>query len=145
MNKVLAFGTFDGVHEGHRVMLREAKALGDYLIAAVAPDLVVKEIKGAFPRSNAAQRITALKTEHLADEVILGDGELHGWEIISRVKPDIIALGYDQDNLRVSLERHFEISYPDIETEEGFQTNPKKPIITVLKPHHPERYKSSLL
>lgn len=131
MVKVLALGTFDGIHDGHRNMLRQAKALGTYLIVVVAPDTVVKKLKGA-PRHSSAQRIAMLKKERITDEVALGDSEIGSWKILKKYKPDIIALGYDQDELKTELDAYFE------NTE-------KKPTIVRLQPHKPEIYKSSLL
>lgn len=132
MTKVLAFGTFDGIHEGHRAMLREAKTLGSYLIVAVAPDSVVAEIKGAVPHNRAAKRIADLKKEHIADEVALGDAMQGDWKILKKYKPDSIALGYDQDELKQAL-----IDY--------YENAEKKPTIVVLQPYKPDIYKSSLM
>ncbi len=38
MIKVLTYGTFDLLHEGHIRLLKRAKALGDYLIVGVSTD-----------------------------------------------------------------------------------------------------------
>lgn len=38
MRKVLTYGTFDLLHEGHIRLLKRAKALGDYLIVGVSTD-----------------------------------------------------------------------------------------------------------
>jgi len=145
MIKVLCFGTFDGVHDGHKAMLKQAKRLGNYLVAAVAPDAVVQELKGCIPKDTSARRISMLKDEHLADEVILADVEINSWSILKRTKPNIIALGYDQQELRSSLEEYLEKSYPEMETEEGWQTNPKKPKIVMLSPHKPKSLHNSKL
>lgn len=132
MIRVLAFGTFDGVHEGHRNMLRQAKELGDYLVVAVAPDNVVSEIKGKICVNRSAQRIQGVRDEHIADEVVLGDKLLSNWSVLKKYKPDIIGLGYDQDELKEALGAHFENSE-------------KKPKLVILKPFKPEQYKSSIL
>jgi cytidyltransferase-like protein len=145
MMKILTFGTFDGVHEGHREMLRHAKTFGDYLLVAVAPDSVVLEMKGAMPQHSSSKRIEMLKSEHLADEVVLADNESSSWKILKKYKPDIIALGYDQLELRASLEEFLEKTYTEVETGEGWQTNPKKPKIVMLSPYKPDKYKSSLM
>lgn len=154
MLKVLCFGTFDGVHDGHRAMLREAGQLTadgspltakNYLIAAVAPDSVVLKLKNHTPRHSQAERIQMLKNEHLADEIILADDSVGEWKIIKKVKPSVIALGYDQDELRASLEEFLDSQYPHIETEEGWKDNPKRPTITILSAHKPDTHHSRLL
>ena len=140
--KILSFGTFDGIHDGHREMLAQVRqpttynlqptTSPPYLIVAVAPDNVVAEIKGALPKHTGAQRITALKAEHLADEVVLGDSENDSWKIIKKYKPNIIALGYDQQALKDDLERFIrqeKLSIP----------------LVVIPSFEPTRYKSSLL
>ncbi len=132
MIRVLVFGTFDGVHEGHRNMLAQAKELGDYLIVAVAPDNVVSEIKGKVCVNRSAQRIQAVRDERIADEVVLGDKLLSNWSVLKKYKPDIIALGYDQEELKAALGAHFENSE-------------KKPKLVMLKAFKPEKYKSSIL
>ena len=48
MKKVMVFGTFDGLHEGHLDFFRQAREYGDYLIVAVARDVNVKKIKKSF-------------------------------------------------------------------------------------------------
>lgn len=45
MRKVLTYGTFDLLHEGHIKILKRAKEQGDYLIVAVSTD-EFNEIKG---------------------------------------------------------------------------------------------------
>jgi cytidyltransferase-like protein len=143
--KVLCFGTFDGVHDGHRAMLREAKSLGGYLVVAIAPDPVAKKLKGVAPKHTSGQRIEMLKKEKIADEVVLCDEKTSSWQILKKYKPSIIALGYDQHELRSNLENYLETAYPETETEEGFQTNPKKPRIVVLSAYKPETHHNSLL
>jgi FAD synthetase len=47
--RVIAFGVFDGLHEGHRHFLREARKLGGRLTVAVAHDEAVVMLKGRRP------------------------------------------------------------------------------------------------
>jgi len=123
--KVMVFGTFDILHEGHLQMLKEAKQLGDHLIVVVARDVTVKEVKGSQPLNNENIRIARLEESSLPHTVRLGNqGDKH--TVVSEEKPDIIALGYDQRFFTEGLE---------------------KLGITIirLKPYKPDIYKSSLL
>ena len=106
MKKVMVFGVFDGVHEGHRHFFREAKSLGDYLIAVLAQDHIVEHLKGHLPQSDMAERFDHLRQEDGVNEVVIGDAELSTWEVVKQHKPDVIALGYDQQALKEDLEKH---------------------------------------
>ena len=43
MKRVLIFGTFDGIHEGHLNLFKQAKKYGDYLIVVVGRDENIKK------------------------------------------------------------------------------------------------------
>lgn len=132
MKKVMVFGVFDGLHKGHEHFLREARGHGDYLVVVLAPDNIVRTLKGREPNHNLAERMEHLKALDAADEVVAGDPELSGWEVIKKYRPDIIALGYDQDALKEDLRRHLhEFDWP-VE-------------IMIMSPHEPEKYHSSLI
>src|SRR6266404_3749163 len=132
MKKVLVFGTFDGVHEGHRALFRQAKLHGDYLIVAVAHDHIVETLKKHSPQRDLGSRIDALIAENIAEEVIAGDVELGTYEIVKEHMPSVIALGYDQHELASDLRGHmYEFNW-DVE-------------VVMLKPHEPEKYHSGLL
>ncbi len=130
--RVMVFGTFDGVHEGHRAFLREAKHYGDYLIAVVTPDHLVRHLKGKEPRADVSERMRMLEEEDGIDEAVAGDEELASWEIVKRYRPDVIALGYDQHALKENLET--DLMHLDFHPE-----------IKVLRAHQPEKYHNALL
>jgi len=106
MKRVLAFGTFDGIHSGHRAFLREARGYGDHLTVVVAADSVVERLKGRRPKRTLSERAAAMRAEPGVDEVVDGDHEIGAWDVLERVRPDRIALGFDQELLRASLEIH---------------------------------------
>jgi cytidyltransferase-like protein len=103
MKKVLVFGTFDGLHPGHRAFLRQARRCGDHLTVAVAPDAIVRQLKGRLPKIEFSRRCEQLRLEPDVDEVVASDLQLGTWEILDRVNPDVIGLGYDQILLKESL------------------------------------------
>lgn len=132
MKKVLVFGVFDGIHPGHRAMIKEAKKYGDKLIIAIAPDEVVKILKGLLPNKNLKERMKDLKKEKGVDQVVAGDAKMGEWRVVKEYQPDVIACGYDQEDLKKELEKYLE----NLE---------KKPQIVSLKPFKPKKYHSSLL
>jgi cytidyltransferase-like protein len=127
---VLAFGTFDKLHEGHRNFFREARRYGDRIIAAVAQDEIVAQLKKRFPQQNLQERMKGL--EGIADVVVAGDAGLGEYAVVKLHRPDIIALGYDQTALKKDLEDRLA----------SFDWEIK---IVVIEPYQPETYHSSLL
>jgi cytidyltransferase-like protein len=107
MTRIMVFGTFDMLHEGHLDMFRQARSLASdpYLIVSLARDSAAARVKGAPPRKSERERLALMRTCHLVDEALLGD-EAGYIPHIKAVAPDIIALGYDQSGEYVEhLER----------------------------------------
>ena len=94
MVKVMATGTFDLLHMGHIYFLKEAKKLGDRLCVVVATDLTVRKLKHE-PVNPEEIRLNLIKELRVVDEAYLGH-EQDMYSIVEEIKPDIIALGYDQ-------------------------------------------------
>jgi FAD synthetase len=95
MTIVVATGTFTILHPGHILYLKEAKKLGDELIVIVARDKMVKrkKLNNFIPEGQRLEVVRALK---MVDKAILGD-EGNIFKPIMEIRPDIIALGKDQD------------------------------------------------
>jgi len=90
---VVATGTFDIIHPGHIRYLKEAKKLGTELVVIVAREKNVKhKPKPVIPEEQRRKVVEAIK---YVDKAILGD-EKDIFKPIQEIKPDIIALGYDQ-------------------------------------------------
>jgi FAD synthetase len=106
MKKVVAFGTFDGLHEGHLAFLKQARNCGDHLTVVVARDPVVNQLKGHAPKIVFRRRCEHLRREADVDEVLGSDLQLGTWDILEKIEPDVIAVGYDQIRLKKSLERY---------------------------------------
>jgi len=94
MIKVMATGTFDLLHIGHIYFLKEAKKLGDKLIVIVARDSTVRKLKHE-PVTPEEMRLQLIKELRIVDEAYLGKKD-DMYDIVIDIKPDIIALGYDQ-------------------------------------------------
>jgi len=102
---VLAGGVYDVLHVGHLAALTEAKSLGDVLVAVVATDITVEMLKGRkpiFPQEDRRRLVEGLKP---VDKAILGyeDVGMGYEEVLVEVMPDIVAFGYDQENLERSV------------------------------------------
>lgn len=69
MKKVITYGTFDLLHEGHINILRRAKAMGDYLIVAISTD-EFNHIKNKKAYHTFENRKMILEAIRYVDEVI---------------------------------------------------------------------------
>lgn len=123
---VVCAGTFDHIHPGHIDFLKQAKALGDKLTVIVARDENVKKIKKRMPDCDETERKTGIEKTGIPDNVILGYAGQDILSILRDLKPDIVALGYDQRVSENSIKKHLPSS-----------------VVVRLKPFHPEKYKSS--
>ena len=94
MVKVMATGTFDLLHIGHIYFLKEAKKLGDELIVVVARDLTVRKLKHE-PVTPEDMRLGLIRELKMVDQAELGH-EDDMYKVVEEIRPDIIALGYDQ-------------------------------------------------
>ena len=95
MKKVMCFGTFDKLHPGHLSYLKQAKKHGDYLIVIVARDRNVLKIKKRDPKENEKERLKNIKKIDEVDKALLGEIK-NKYNIVKKLKPDILCLGYDQ-------------------------------------------------
>jgi len=103
MKKVMCAGTFDIIHPGHLFYLSEAKKYGDKLVVVVARDNTSEKFKGRKPAHNERERLEAVRTLEIVDEAVLGNKD-NIFDIIEKVKPDAICLGYDQKIQRQEVE-----------------------------------------
>jgi FAD synthetase len=99
---VLTSGAFDLIHYGHIRLLEEAKSHGGTdarLVVIIARDETVKRLKGKPPVFPEDQRRALLDALKVVDEALLGYEDLDMATVIEKVKPDIIAVGHDQDDI----------------------------------------------
>ena len=109
--RVLAAGKFDILHLGHLAYLEQAKEIAGKdgeLIVVIALDKTIEKERGAPPVFPQEQRRKLVESLDVVDKAILGYDTLDHTVIVADVKPDIIALGYDQMTDIKSLERKFQ-------------------------------------
>lgn len=96
--RIMVFGTFDMIHKGHENLFAQARALAPHphLIVSVARDASVLRVKKHAPQQTEDARRAALAAHYLVDSAVLGDADGYVAHIVA-AKPDIIALGYDQE------------------------------------------------
>ncbi|MFH1358992.1 MAG: adenylyltransferase/cytidyltransferase family protein [archaeon] len=130
--KVLVFGSYDLIHPGHRYFFVKAKKLGDKLIVVVARDSTIKKVKGKKPKFNENQRLKHVQEISTVDKAVLGN-EDDMYKVIEEIKPDILALGYDQNSFTQGIKQ---------ELEDRDLSEIK---IVRIDSYKPKKYKSSLL
>ena len=92
---VLAGGVFDIIHPWHISTLNAAKALGDVLVVVVATDNTAVKMKKRRPIHSQEQRQELVNSLAVVDLCLIGQ-ENDIFKTVNLVKPQIIALGYDQ-------------------------------------------------
>jgi cytidyltransferase-like protein len=96
-------GGFEVIHGGHLYTISKAKSLGDILVAAVARDRTIRERKKREPILDENQRVALLSSLRQVDAAILGvEGNIY--DTLEKVKPDVVALGYDQYHMESEIE-----------------------------------------
>ena len=140
--KVVVFGIFDGVHEGHRSLFRQARlrfaqSLGlpikdVELTVIVGRDSASLRWKNKKPRYSEETRRGLVSKEAGVDSAVLGDEEQSSYKVLEDINPDVICLGYDQDALEKDIKEWLSRIGRNI------------PLIR-LKPHQPETYHNSLV
>jgi FAD synthetase len=106
---VLASGVFDLLHLGHVKFLEEAKKAGGKdaeLIVIIARDSTVEKNKGRKPIMPENQRRALVESLKVVDEAVLGFEKFDLGDAIKRVKPDVIALGYDQADMEKGVQEY---------------------------------------
>ena len=104
---VLATGAFDLLHYGHLDFLEEAKKTGGKnarLIVIVARDKTIEARKGKRPIVPEDQRRALMEALKPVDDAILGFEDTNYEAVIEKLKPDVIAVGYDQSDIKRSVE-----------------------------------------
>jgi len=92
---VMLGGAFEVIHPGHLHAFSEAKGLGNTLVVVVATDESVQRNKGRHPVTGQASRVELVSSLRQVDLALPGNkGSIY--DILARIRPDVVALGYDQ-------------------------------------------------
>lgn len=95
MVRVITYGTYDLLHQGHINLLRRAKELGDYLIVGVTSDSFDRGRGKLNVKNNVLERVEAVKATGYADEVIIEDYLGQKIDDIQKYDIDIFTIGSD--------------------------------------------------
>lgn len=111
MKKVITYGTYDLLHQGHINLLRRAKELGDYLIVGVTSDSFDLGRGKLNVCNNVLERIEAVRQTGYADEIIIEDYLGQKIDDIQRYDIDIFAIGSDWEGKFDYLKEYCEVIY----------------------------------
>lgn len=111
MKRVITYGTYDLLHQGHINLLRRAKELGDYLIVGVTSDSFDQGRGKLNVRNNVLERVEAVKATGYADEVIIEDYLGQKIDDIQKYDIDIFAIGSDWVGKFDYLNEYCEVVY----------------------------------
>ena len=111
MLKVITYGTYDLLHQGHVNLLRRAKELGDYLIVGVTNDNFDRERGKLNVCNNVLERVEAVKATGLADKIIIEDYFGQKIDDIQKYDVDIFAIGSDWEGKFDYLNEFCEVVY----------------------------------
>lgn len=111
MKKVITYGTYDLLHQGHINLLRRAKELGDYLIVGVTNDSFDRDRGKLNVRNNVLERVEAVKATGFADQIIIEDYVGQKIDDIQKYNVDIFAIGSDWEGKFDYLKEFCEVVY----------------------------------
>lgn len=111
MKKIITYGTYDLLHQGHINLLRRAKELGDYLVVGVTSDSFDRGRGKLNVCNNVLERIEAVRKTGYADEIIIEDYLGQKIDDIQRYDIDVFAIGSDWDGKFDYLKEYCEVVY----------------------------------
>lgn len=121
MTKVITYGTYDLLHEGHIRLLERAKALGDYLIVGVTADGFDQARGKINVQQSLMERVEAVRNTGLADQIIIEEYEGQKIDDIRRYDIDIFTVGSDWTGKFDYLNEYCNVVY--LERTEGISSS----------------------
>jgi glycerol-3-phosphate cytidylyltransferase len=92
--KMFTSGCFDIFHQGHLNIIKNSKALCDYLVVGVSTDELILKSKGRLPLIPFEERISILEANKYVDEVI-PQVDKNKQTIVDQYNIDAISVGSD--------------------------------------------------
>ena len=111
MKKVITYGTFDLLHQGHINLLRRARELGDYLVVGVTSDSFDKGRGKLNVRNNVLERVESVRATGYANEIIIEDYLGQKIDDIQHYDIDIFVIGNDWEGKFDYLKEYCEVIY----------------------------------
>lgn len=111
MKKVITYGTYDLLHQGHINLLKRAKALGDFLIVGVTNDSFDRDRGKLNVRNNVLERVEAVKKTGFADQIIIEDYVGQKIDDIQKYGVDVFAIGSDWEGKFDYLKEYCNVVY----------------------------------
>lgn len=111
MRRVITYGTYDLLHQGHINLLRRAKELGDYLIVGVTNDSFDRDRGKLNVRNNVLERVEAVRSTGYADQIIIEDYVGQKIDDVQKYGVDIFAIGSDWEGKFDYLKEFCEVVY----------------------------------
>lgn len=136
MKRVITYGTYDLLHQGHLNLLQRAKSLGDYLIVGVTSDSFDRGRGKLNVRNNVLERVEAVKATGYADEVIIEDYLGQKIDDIQKYDVDIFAIGSDWEGKFDYLNEYCKVVY--LPRTEGISS-------TMLRAETQENYRIGII
>lgn len=111
MIKVITYGTYDLLHQGHINLLKRAKDLGDYLIVGVTTDSFDLNRGKLNVRNNVMERIENVRKTGLADKIIIEEYVGQKIDDVQKYNIDIFAIGSDWEGHFDYLKEYCKVVY----------------------------------
>lgn len=130
----MIFGTFDGLHPGHKFFIEESARTGDELMVVLSSDHYIRLMKKSEPLYSYSQRKNLLEECNEVKKVIRADEELGSFHVLERENPAIVCLGHDQTALKESLDHWLDSHLSFV-----------KPKVIIIPPFRRHLYSSTIM
>ena len=95
MKKIITYGTFDLLHQGHINILKRAKELGDYLVVGVTSENYDEQRGKLNVSQSLVDRIENVRNTGLADKIIVEEYMGQKIQDIQKYDIDTFVIGSD--------------------------------------------------